>query len=378
MSPQSPVENRLPAHWPLRETSQFVVAGGWRWHLQRLGADAAEAPWLLLLHGTGGSTHEWADVARSLAPRAHVLLCDLPGHGFTTPVQSGRVSAAGEAANASANADASLSADDAAQAQTNDAPNASDYSLIGMAAALRALLVQVMASHAAAAMLPEPPRLYVAGHSAGAAVALQLAWMAATEAKEAEPADNTVRGQSTVLSRLAGVVGVNPALVPPPAAMVHGILPWLAPLTSSPVTRDVVQAAQRGLSRVPLLGAMQEALGQVALTAILDSTGSPLTEASRQAYRTLFAEPRHVWCAMQMMAHWGLAALMPRLADLSCPVTLLVARDDPWIPVRALEALHREHPAWTWCETTGGHLLPETSPALVARVIAEQCFRTNQ
>jgi magnesium chelatase accessory protein len=340
---QSPLENAPPAHWPLREASQFVHAAGWRWHVQRLGTGPQDAPWLLLLHGTGGSTHEWAEVARLLLHRGitssmHVLLCDLPGHGFTTRDEREDESARGP----------------------------SDYSLVGMTEALHALLERLRheSERASCSVLHSMPDavtapLYVAGHSAGAAVALQLA------GRQASAADPSCR------YRVAGVLGVNPALVPPPAAMVHGILPWLAPLTASPVTRDVVQTAQRGLSALPGLGAMQEALGQMALSAILDSTASSLTEASRAAYRTLFAESRHVWSAMQMMAHWDLPALLPRLASVSCPVTLLVARDDPWIPVRALEALHRAHPTWGWRETTGGHLLPEASPLLVSRVIAE-------
>ncbi len=355
-----PPEIAPPADWPLRDASQFVLTERWRWHVQRLGADPRTAPWLLLLHGTGGSTHEWADVARALAPHAHVLLCDLPGHGFTTPRHS----------------------DEAMVSQ------GSPYSLVGMTNALCELLGQLTRGAEASVPPHAPPLLHVAGHSAGAAVALQLALQmplpmplptaSTTPAAAQGEAAAFDQDAPTPSSHIAGVLGVNPALVPPPAAMVHGILPWLAPLMSSPVTRDILHAAQRGLSGVPGLGGMQEALGHMALHAILDSTGSSLSETSRQAYRRLFAEPRHVWSAMQMMAHWGLPALMPRLADLRCPVTLLVARDDPWIPVRALEALHRQHPAWTFRETTGGHLLPETSAELVARVIAEQCFRTNR
>lgn len=343
-----PSENALPADWPLREASGFVLTERWRWHVQRLGADPQVAPWLLLLHGTGGSTHEWTDVARELAPQAHVLLCDLPGHGFTTPRHAHEASAA----------------------------QGSPYSLVGMTDALCELLGQLVGPGERA-----PLSLYVVGHSAGAAVALQLALELPRQLTTELAWQDAASAQSTPDVRtpswhVAGVLGVNPALVPPPAAMVHGILPWLAPLTSSPMTRDLLQVAQRGLSGVPGLSGLQEAIGQMALNAILDSTGSPLTEASRRAYCRLFAEPRHVWSAMQMMAHWGLPALMPRLADVQCPVTLLVARDDPWIPIRSLEALHRQHPAWTIRETTGGHLLPESCPTLVARVIAERCLRT--
>jgi len=65
--------------WPLREASQFPLAGELRWHLQTLG----EGPGLLLVHGTGAATHSWRGLAPLLAERFEVLAPDLPGHGFT-------------------------------------------------------------------------------------------------------------------------------------------------------------------------------------------------------------------------------------------------------------------------------------------------------
>ena len=49
------------------------------WHVQVLG----QGPTVVLLHGTGGSTHSWRDLAPVLAERFRVVLVDLPGHGFT-------------------------------------------------------------------------------------------------------------------------------------------------------------------------------------------------------------------------------------------------------------------------------------------------------
>jgi magnesium chelatase accessory protein len=65
--------------WPLREASRFVEAGGLRWHVQTLGS----GPELLLVHGTGASTHSWRDLMPLLAQRFTVIAPDLPGHGFT-------------------------------------------------------------------------------------------------------------------------------------------------------------------------------------------------------------------------------------------------------------------------------------------------------
>jgi magnesium chelatase accessory protein len=66
--------------WPNRETSSFVEAGGLTWHVQRMG----QGPPLLLVHGTGASTHSWRDLAPALAQRFEVVAFDLPGHGFTS------------------------------------------------------------------------------------------------------------------------------------------------------------------------------------------------------------------------------------------------------------------------------------------------------
>ena len=65
--------------WPNRAASRFVSAGGLRWHVQIMG----EGPPLLLLHGTGASTHSWRALAPLLAPHFTVVAPDLPGHGFT-------------------------------------------------------------------------------------------------------------------------------------------------------------------------------------------------------------------------------------------------------------------------------------------------------
>lgn len=73
--------------WPNREHSRFVRAGGIAWHVQRAGA----GPTLLLLHGTGASTHSWRGLLPLLvAAGFDVIAVDLPGHGFTdTPSDAG-------------------------------------------------------------------------------------------------------------------------------------------------------------------------------------------------------------------------------------------------------------------------------------------------
>ncbi|TCP58672.1 putative magnesium chelatase accessory protein, partial [Rhodovulum bhavnagarense] len=65
--------------WPNREHSRFVRHRPHLWHLQ----EAGEGPIVLLLHGTGATTHSWRDIFPILARHYHVVALDLPGQGFT-------------------------------------------------------------------------------------------------------------------------------------------------------------------------------------------------------------------------------------------------------------------------------------------------------
>ena len=77
-TPRWDVEGR---NWPNRAASRFVSVGKLRWHVQTMGP--ADAPVLLLLHGTGAATHSWRDLAPLLAAQFRVIAPDLPGHAFT-------------------------------------------------------------------------------------------------------------------------------------------------------------------------------------------------------------------------------------------------------------------------------------------------------
>jgi magnesium chelatase accessory protein len=77
--------------WPHRDLSRYVEAGGVRWHVQQAGHGEP----LLLVHGTGASTHSWRDVLPILAENHAVLAVDLPGHGFSSPLAGVRSSIEG-------------------------------------------------------------------------------------------------------------------------------------------------------------------------------------------------------------------------------------------------------------------------------------------
>lgn len=116
--------SRDGSDWPNRSASRFVRAGGLTWHVQSAG----DGDDVLLLHGTGASTHSWRGLFVALSRDHRVIAPDLPGHAFTDPLPHGRLN------------------------------------LPGMAEAAGALLKK----------LDVQPRIVV-GHSAGAAIAIRMA-----------------------------------------------------------------------------------------------------------------------------------------------------------------------------------------------------------
>ncbi len=80
--------------WPHAAHSRFVQAAGVRWHVQQAGT---QGPRVLLLHGTGASSHTWRDMFLPLAQHTQVLAIDLPGHGFSSLAQGNGMSLPGMA-----------------------------------------------------------------------------------------------------------------------------------------------------------------------------------------------------------------------------------------------------------------------------------------
>lgn len=137
---------QLPGDWPGADHSRFVDAGGLRWHVQDRGRGDA----IVLLHGTSASLHSFVPLVDRLAPNARCISLDLPGHGFTSPFESG------------------------------------GYTLRRTAAAVGALIDAMGLAPGA-----------IVGHSAGAAIALQ--WLL---------------DRSAVAESLPRLVAINPALRP--------------------------------------------------------------------------------------------------------------------------------------------------------------------
>ena len=166
----------LPPDWPHRQASQMIKSGELDWHIQFHSSRKPSGLTLLLLHGTGSSTHSWADLIDGLREFACVLAVDLPGHGFTRGA------------------------------------NQRMLTLPGMADELQRLFN----------VLQLQGQIAMVGHSAGAPLAIEWALKFAR--------------QSAPL-QLAHIIGLNPSLVPPPLLYTTMLGPVVAPIaTSSPMT----------------------------------------------------------------------------------------------------------------------------------------------
>ena len=275
--------------WPGREASRFVEAGGLRWHVQVQG----RGPVLLLLHGTGAATHSWRDVAPRLAARYTVVAPDLPGHGFSTAL-----------------------------------PRA-QCTLPGFAAALQAL-TQVL----------QRPPVFVAGHSAGAAIAAQMAL---------QPGSSVQR-----------LAWINPALQPFGGG-------WSG-LVFAPLARWMAQRPQ-----VARLAAWRAGDAR-AVQRLIDGTGSTLDARGVELYRRVLARPDHVAGALAMMAGWDLAPLAAALPRLATPVLLIVGTGDRTVPPAQADAARAQLPGTLPVELQRlpglGHLAHEEAPAQVAELLS--------
>jgi magnesium chelatase accessory protein len=279
----NPVCERLPgaaAHdWR-------VQAGGLSWQLRRQG----RGPLVLLLHGTGASLHSWEPLAAPLRATHTLLSLDLPGHARSGALPAHR------------------------------------RSLPGMAQSLAEMLQAVhQRPHA------------VIGHSAGAALMVQLAL------------DGHLPG--------ARLIGLNAALLP-----FEGWAGFLFP----PLARLM---ALNPL--VPWLAAWR-AQDPAAVRRLIAATGSRLADDGVARYAALLRQPSHVAGVLAMMANWDLQALQGALPRLQRPLHLLVAMHDGTVPPAQAERLAARWPQWVHLHRLPGlgHLAHEEAPERVAAVLA--------
>lgn len=304
--------DRDGADWPLREHSRFVSQGHLRWHVQRLlpppsAAAAARPQRLWLLHGTGASTHTWRDAAPILAQHHEVISVDLPGHAFTR----GAVD--------------------------------EDLTLPGMARALIALQAALSEADQHGQASPAPaggaaPRADVwIGHSAGAAVALQVMMLEPSVVRE--------------------VISLNGALLPWGGRAASLFMPVARALATNPwTTRFFVWNARRP--------------GTVDL--LLRDTGSVIDERGHRLYERLAHNEVHLRAVLRMMAQWELEPFARELPRLQGRVTLISSAQDgtvpPSISARAAALIPGSKlialPRW-------GHLGHEEAPAEWASLVLQ-------
>lgn len=288
-SPQLAVSDQVPADWPYADASRIVQSFGTRWHVQQLGT----GPLLLLIHGTAASTHSFRDLYPRLAERFTILAVDLPGHGYSSRLPDG------------------------------------DMSLPAIARGIEGLMETLEVS----------PR-FLAGHSAGAAIALRVTLDA---------------GQD-----VDAVIGLNAALLPYGGAFTR----VFSPLASF----------FAGTRLMPALLA-RRAQSRRAVERVIRGTGSVLEADGIDLYRSLLCREAHLEAVLAMMAAWDLAPLNRDLEKLDARLLLVSGgRDRAVDPREADRVASRLNKAEVVRLDHCGHLAHEEDPATVARLIRDYCL----
>jgi magnesium chelatase accessory protein len=181
----------------------------------------------------------------------------------------------------------------------------------------------------------------IVGHSAGAAIALQ---MALTQKWDMP------------------IAGLNPALLPFPG-LAAKLFPALAKvLFTNPFVSTIFSRMARRPADVDRF--------------LRKSTGSAIEPAGVAYYHALFSRSGHCDGAIRMMASWDLESLERRLSEVSATVMLLHASKDAAIPHSAVARAAKLIPSSEFEQVTGlGHLAHEEEPdqiAAMVKVFAQQ------
>ncbi len=177
----------------------------------------------------------------------------------------------------------------------------------------------------------------VVGHSAGAALAVQMA------ADPDRPRD------------IAHIVGVNAAL-----SGFDGAAGWLFPMAARALT--LTPGVTRALARL--------ARSEGRVERLLEATGSRLDPEGIARYRRLLEDPDHIEGALCMMAQWSTRGLDSVIANYTGRLTLVTGDGDRTVPPAvssraAALARHGRHVPLG----RGGHLVHEEAPETTAEAI---------
>lgn len=267
--------------WPMSDTSRKVLCRPHRWHVQEAGAGDT----LLMVHGAGGATQSWRGVFPELAKTHHVIALDLPGQGFTELGAKARCG------------------------------------LVPMATDIASLMAQE----------GWQPRAII-GHSAGAAIALQLALNGLA---------SHVIGINAALSNFRGVAG----FLFPMMAKALALNPFTAKLFSAAATPNSVHNLIKG-------------------------TGSTLDPEGEALYLKLVKDAGHVDSTLAMMSQWSLDQLTDDLHKITAKVDLIVAQGDKAVPPSSSIDASKVLPnATVHTIQTFGHLAHEEDPDQIVSLI---------
>jgi magnesium chelatase accessory protein len=259
-----------------------VAVAPHRWHVQITGT----GPDVLLLHGAGASAHTWHRLLPHLDDHFRLIMPDLPGHGFT---QSPR----------------------------------GRSGLPQVARDIAALMDKLEAT----------PRIVI-GHSAGGAVALEIARQG--------------------LLDLDRIVVINGALEDfrGPAGVVFPIMARM--MAMNPLTGLFLS---RGSSASQVRG-------------IIGATGSNLDADGLALYARLIARRSHVDGTLAMMAQWSLKELGAALHDIHVPTLFLHGANDQAVALSVAERAAALMPdARLRAFENVGHLAQEEAPDRVAAAV---------
>ncbi|MEM8546706.1 MAG: alpha/beta fold hydrolase BchO [Pseudomonadota bacterium] len=262
-----------------------------RWAITEKNTAQDSSVSLVLVHGAGASMHSWAPLLAALPSTVHVVAMDLPGHGESAPFMAG------------------------------------SYTLERTATELGYLLEHLD-------VMPD----WVIGHSAGAAIAMQL------------------RLQMSAATSLQ-VGAINPALLP-----FHGVAGVAFPVLAR------LAASAPGLGRIIAARARNPA----AVRQLLRSTGSEVSEQQVAGYRALLQTSGHVRAVLAMMAGWQLENLLPAYAAANLPLWVLLGERDRAVPAARTRAALTP---LSHCDVTlwqhAGHLAHEEAPQQCADWLTE-------
>lgn len=228
--------------WPNHEVSQFIEIDKMRWHVQNAGS----GPSVLLLHGTGATTHSFRDIFNDFAKDFTVMALDLPGHGFSSRLNGGRPT------------------------------------LERVSEAIARLLSQEK-------FLPD----MIVGHSAGAAIAVNLAFKH--------------------LHKIKALVSINGAFYPFPG-FAGQIFPAAAKLLFvNPFMSHLFAFGAHNKDRVHRL---------------IESTGSQLTSEGLIFYQKALQSSNHIEGTLAMMANWNLDKMASQIKALDIPLLQIIGEKD--------------------------------------------------